>query len=199
MPKFITLSETEGYMRVYATNSTLDQGSYEVVVTGTLNSLNIFSDPSSQIDASLRISKLNPPSWFIYQASFTVNLNVTAAPNSYVAPNNTAPYFVPTPTDIWFYAGDNFVKGFGPAYDNEGDAVTVKTDFGNAARFIFWDKLSNTITVPVNATNGADIGEYPLSISLTDNRATSVAFSGETFFGNVTYHFTLRIYRKIQV
>ena len=171
-----------------------------MVITGTLDNLDIFGDPNSQIDPALKINKQNPPSWFVYQSSFTVNLNVTSAPADYSAPNNTAPFMVPTPSDIWFYAGDSYVKGFGPAYDNEGHSVTVQTDFGNAERFIFWDKQSNTITVPVNATNENDIGEYPMSIKLIDDEVTSLAYGGDTFVGNVTYYFKLIIYRKqIQV
>ena len=54
---------------------------------------------------------------------------------------------------MWFYASDRFVKSFGPAYDNEANKVTVTTDFGNAARFVLWDRNSNTMTVPANATS----------------------------------------------
>jgi len=74
--------------------------------------------------------------------------------------------------------------------------VTVSPDFGNAARFIFWDKASNSLTVPAKATSSADIGEYPCSIMLTDNRKTSVAFSSDVFVGNVTYYFKLTVYTK---
>jgi len=54
---------------------------------------------------------------------------------------------------MWFFASDKFVKGFGPAYDNEGNTVTVTPDFGNAARFVIWDEYTNTMTIPANATN----------------------------------------------
>ena len=74
--------------------------------------------------------------------------------------------------------------------------MTVKPDFGNAARFIVWDKFTNTITVPTNATNDRDIGLYPMSIMLMDDKVTSIAFSSQTYYGNVTYHFTLMINRK---
>jgi len=130
--------------------------------------LEIFGNPSSTIDASLKIDKNNPPSSFIYKSSFKIYLNVRAAPPPYLMPNNTAPFFIPTPVDLWFYASDYFVKGFGPTYDNEANKVTVTTDFGNAARFIFWDSLTNTLTVPANATNVDDLGEYPIKLILND-------------------------------
>ena len=135
------MSETEGYFRVYATKST-DFGTYEVVITAQLNNLDIFSDPSSTIDPALKINKLSPPENFIYKSSFILTVNVTSSTSSYGTQANKsshAPFFVPTPTDLWFYAGDTFVKGFGPAYDTDTHTVTVKPDFGNAARFIFWD------------------------------------------------------------
>jgi hypothetical protein len=57
---------------------------------------------------------------------------VKASPSSFVKANNTAPFFIPEPTDIWFYASDKFVKGFGPTYDSELNKVTVTHDFGKA-------------------------------------------------------------------
>ena len=86
--------------------------------------------------------------------------------------NNTAPFFVPKPVDLWFYASDKFVKGFGPAFDNEDNAVTVTPDFGNAARFVLWDKNSNTMTIPANATTSQDVGDYPVMIYLSDGVVT---------------------------
>ena len=59
-------------------------------------------------------------------------MNVKAASSSYVKTKNTAPFLIPEPTDIWLYASDKFVKGFGPTYDNEGNAVTITYDFGKA-------------------------------------------------------------------
>ena len=41
IPKFMTLSETDGYLRLYATNTT-DVGQYDVVVTGTLDNVQYF-------------------------------------------------------------------------------------------------------------------------------------------------------------
>ena len=51
--------------------------------------------------------------------------------------------------------------------------------------------------MPVNATNENDIGEYPISLTLIDDEVTSLAFTGDTFLGNVTYRFKLTIYRKL--
>lgn len=76
LPRFMTLSETQGYFRVYSTDSTADAGSYDVVITGQLDNLDLFGNPSSTIDPSLKIDKLNPPSTFIYKSSFTIHLNV---------------------------------------------------------------------------------------------------------------------------
>lgn len=158
--------------------------------------MEIFGNPTSTIDAALKIDKNNPPSSFIYKSSFKIFLNVRAAPQTYSAPNNTAPFFIPTPGDIWFYASDRFVKGFGPAFDNEGNKVTVTTDFGNAARFIFWDALTNTMTVPANSTNVDDLGEYPMRLILNDGVTTTVAFGNSSWVGNVTYNFKLSVFRK---
>lgn len=195
LPSFMFSSTTEGYFRVYATNQT-DVGSYEIDVTSTLNNLEIFGSPTSNIDPALKINPLNPPSNFIYKASFKIFLNVAAAPPTYSAPNNTAPFLIPTPGDVWFYASDKFVKGFGPAYDNEGNKVTVTPDFGNAARFIFWDSLTNSMTVPANSTNTDDLGEYPMKLTLFDGVTTTVAFGNSSWVGNVTYNFKLSIFRK---
>ena len=195
LPKFMTVSPTDGYFRVYATNQT-DVGNYEVEVTGQLNNLELFGSSTSNIDPALKINPLNPPSSFIYKSSFKIFLNVAAAPPSYSAPNNTAPFLIPTPSDLWFYASDRFVKDFGPAYDNENNKVTVTTDFGNAARFIFWDPLSNTMTIPANATNTNDLGEYPLKLTLNDGVTTTVAYGNSSWVGNVTYQFKLTIFRK---
>lgn len=197
LPKSMTLSQTgEGYFRVYATNTT-DIGNYEVVITGTLDNINVFGDPSSTISPELRISKTNPPANFVYTSKFSIFLNIVAAPISYSQPNNTSPFFVPKPGDVWFYATDSFARSFGPAFDNEGDKVEVIPDFGNAARFVLWDKASNTMSVPANATTSNEIGDYYCSIYLTDNKKTNVAYSSATFIGNVTYYFRMTIFPKI--
>lgn len=115
------------------------------------------------------------------------------APESFAAPNNTNPYLLPSPPDVWFYAGDKFVDRLGPAYDNEGNNVRVVTDFGMAERFIWWDKQTNTIVIPENATTSADVGQYPLTVSLYDDVKTAVPGGLETWIGNVTYNFKLTI------
>ena len=79
LPKFMTISATDGYFRVFATNQT-DVGNYEVIVTGQLDNIDIFGSPSSTIDPALKINPLNPPSTFIYKNSFKIFLNVAAAP-----------------------------------------------------------------------------------------------------------------------
>ncbi len=141
-------------------------------MTGTLSNFDLFTSPTTTIDPSLRVSAINPPSSFIYKQSFKLTLRVSAPQAPYVSVNNTAPFFVPKPMDVWFYATDKFVKGFGPAYDNEGNAVTVTPDFGNAARFVIWDRNSNTMTVPANATTPQDVGDYLVKIDLSDNVVT---------------------------
>lgn len=151
LPRFMTFSQTGGFVRIYPTNTT-DTGDFNIIVTGTLSNFDIFTSPTTTIEPALRVSTLNPPSSFIYKQSFKLTLRVSAPLQSYVFVNNTAPFFVPKPVDVWFYASDKFVKGFGPAFDNEGNAVTVTPDFGNAARFVLWDKNSNTMTIPTNAT-----------------------------------------------
>ena len=122
-------------MRIYATNTT-DIGVYDVVITGTLDSVQYLGSATQLLPTDIEVEKR----WFapsfiqnlIYRASFNMRVTVLAAPSSYVKANNTAPYFVPAPTDIWFYASDKFVKGFGPTYDNEGNVVTITYDFGKA-------------------------------------------------------------------
>jgi hypothetical protein len=151
IPSFTTISHDVGYFRVYAVNE-VDVGSYEIVVTSTLSNLEVFGGEDTTIDVALRIDKNKPPASFVYKATFTIYLNVAKAPESFAAPNNTSPFFLPPPRDIWFYYGDKFVNRFGPAYDNEANNVRVETDFGLATRFIWWDKSSNTIVIPEGST-----------------------------------------------
>lgn len=80
-----------------------------------------------------------------------MTINIQKSPEVYSAPNNTAPYFLPRPYDMWMYATEPWEHKFGPAFDGEGDQVTVETDFGNAG-FVLWDKITNKMTVPANAT-----------------------------------------------
>ena len=113
IPKFMTLSETDGYLRLYATNTT-DVGQYDVVVTGTLDNVQYFGSKTQLRPTYIEVEKL----WFnttfikslIYKTSFTIRVNVYAAPSSYIKANNTAPFLIPEPTDVWFYTSDNFVK-----------------------------------------------------------------------------------------
>lgn len=167
----MTLSSTGGQFRANPTDPT-QAGDYEIAITATLANWDIFTSPTSTIDPALKINPANPPPSFIYKKSFTIFLSVSNSPNSYVAPNNTSPFFAPTPTDLWFYASENFVKGFGPAYDNDGNSVTVTPDFGRASRFVFWDANSNTMSVPINATMSDDVGDYAITISLSDGVKT---------------------------
>lgn len=102
IPSFTQISAIDGYFRVYAVSDT-DVGKYEIVVTSTLSNLEVFGGATTTIDPSLRIDKNNPPPSFVYKASFTINLEVAKAPESFSAPNNTSPYFLPPPRDIWFY------------------------------------------------------------------------------------------------
>ena len=69
-------------------------------------------------------------------------------------------------------------------------------DFGNAARFIFWDSLTNTLTVPANATNANDLGEYSMKLTLNDGVTTTVAYGNDSWVGNVTYYFKMTIFKK---
>jgi hypothetical protein len=193
----MTLGQTgDGYFRVYAANTT-DIGKYEVVVTGTLSNLDIFGDPLTTISPALRISKTNPPANFVYTSSFKMFINIQSAPETYSAPNNTSPYFLPRPYDMWMYATEPWEFRFGPAFDNEGDIVKVEPDFGNA-NFVLWDKTSNKMSVPANATSNFNAGEYPMSIKLTDNKKTSVAYSSDVYYGNITYNFKLTVYNRRQ-
>ena len=198
-PKFMTLSSTDGYLRMYATNTT-DVGQYDVVVTGTLDSVMYLGSATQLLSTDIEVEKR----WFdptfiqnlIYKASFNIRVNVKAAPSSYVKANNTAPFFIPEPTDVWFYASDKFVKGFGPTYDNEGNLVTITYDFGKAQSFIIWDKQQHAINVPLNATSDNDIGIYPMTITLTDDAKTDAGFTNVSWYGNVTYSFNLRVLKK---
>lgn len=62
---------------------------------------------------------------------------------------------------------------------------------------MFWDKISNTMTVPANATNSQDIGDYPITIELSDGVKTGyTSNSPDTWIGNATYTFRLTIYSK---
>jgi hypothetical protein len=123
-------------------------------------------------------------------------INIMKALESYSSPNNTAPYFLPRPYDMWLYAGEQWEHRFGPAFDNESNKVSVEPDFGIAARFVFWDKATNTMTVPANYTSVGDAGDYPMTITLTDNQKTSIAYSSDVYYGNVTYNFKLTVFGR---
>jgi len=71
-----------------------------------LSNLDVFGDPSTTISPQLRISKTNPPANFVYMSSFKIFLTIQKAPETYSAPNNTAPFLVPKPSNLWFYAAD---------------------------------------------------------------------------------------------
>lgn len=52
--------------------------------------------------------------------------------------NNTAPFFLPAPIDLYAYYGEVFEYIFGDAFDHEseeGQIVTVEADLGEATSF----------------------------------------------------------------
>jgi len=123
------------------------------VVTSQLNNLDIFGDPDATIDPALKINKQDPPSSFIYKASFVVTLQVLPPPVDFVAPVTYPPFFIPTPTDMWFYNGDKFIKSFGPTYGQANHVITVSYDFGKASGFMQWAATTNTISVSAESTS----------------------------------------------
>lgn len=123
------------------------------MVTSQLNNLDIFGDPAATIDPALKINKLDPPSSFVYKASFVVTLQVLPPPVEYVAPVTYPPFFIPTPTDMWFYSGDKFIKSFGPTYGQVNHVITVSYDFGKASAFMQWAAATNTISVSAESTS----------------------------------------------
>lgn len=148
-------------------------GTYEINVRSVLDNFDVFSSPTSTIDPALKFDAANPPSTFVYTASFKLTLKVLASPLAdYTSPNNTSPFFLPAPQDIHFYAGDAFSKSFGPAFDNEGNAVTIEAELGGAARFMIFEQGMNQLRVFKNATTNEDVGEYPISITLRDGVTT---------------------------
>lgn len=101
------------------------------------------------------------------------------------------PFFVPEPTDYWFFSGDSFEHSFGTAYGSKGHIIVVTRDFGDA-NFIDWDAKTNTMSVAAGATDPSMVGEYSCVIRLTD---TSVQTTTDTNYQ--TYTFKVTIYQKI--
>ena len=97
---------------------------------------------------SYKIDPDNLPSDFIYQASFKIKITMVAPSNyAYSPTGNTAPYFVPKPSNLKAYIGKSFYHSFGQTFDLESDNVTVAIKLGTAVSFATFDNFTNTLNI----------------------------------------------------
>lgn len=145
LPDFITSLTDQGLVNVHAT-SAFEVGLYEVEITSTLSNYALFTDEDSIIDPAMLLDPNNLPDAFIYKASFILTVNVTMQ-NLIMNATVVTPFFIPEPTDLWFFSGGYFDHSFGKVYGSTGHAFAVTVDFGDAASFVDWDSSTNTMSV----------------------------------------------------
>jgi len=171
LPNFIHIATRDALLTVFSTNPE-DAKSYEIVVTGSLDNWFNVQGRDGFIDEADPLDPDRPDPNLIYQSSFTINLEVEEPPPEFVV-LNTAPYFVPVPRkELPLIMGMAFKHKFGPAYDAEQNPVSVEIDLGDAASFVKFDGVGNQLTVEEGDTIAANLGEYPIKITLKDEPST---------------------------
>jgi hypothetical protein len=118
---------------------------------------------------SYSIDPNNLPTDFIYQASFNINITMIAPSYPYSPTANTAPYFVPKPSNLKAYIGKSFSHSFGQAFDLENDDVTVAINLGTAASFATFEIFTNTLNIAQGASRLSDTRFNKIVLTLTDD------------------------------
>lgn len=154
LPEFLAFSSQESEMRIYSKNLT-DIGFYKFRVNAVLDNLGLLENVDG--DFSVTIDPANPPSDLIYQASFEIVIEMYGPEVlDSQSVDNSDPFFLPTPKDLWAYIGQAFSHSFGPAIDFESDSVKdirVDIDLGLASQFASFDYSTNTIMIEEGATD----------------------------------------------
>ena len=99
-------------MTIYSSDRA-DKGYYEVKVTMVLDNLNLEAFGNSVYTPASPIEITNPPSDLIYTTSFYITIEMFDPVTEISVGNNTAPFFLPTPVDLYAYIGEAFEHSFG--------------------------------------------------------------------------------------
>jgi hypothetical protein len=118
---------------------------------------------------SYNIDPNNLPTDFIYQASFKIKITMIAPSYAYSPTGNTAPYFVPIPSNLKAFIGKSFTHSFGQTFDLEKDNVTVAIKLGTAVSFATFDIFTNTLNIAQGASKLSDNRFNKIVLTLTDD------------------------------
>ena len=100
-----------------------------------------------------------------------MDVEILEADYDYAEKDNTNPFILPPPTDMSFYAGEEFEYQIGNLYDAESNNQTIRIsiDLGRAGDFARYEDSSQKIVVGEGATKGNDVGYYDIKIRVYDN------------------------------
>ena len=156
-------------MQIYS-NERDDAGFYLVKITTVLDNLALLENVNGLFSASIDPS--NPPASLIYTDSFYITIEMEDPIDEFILFNNTNPFFLPKPTDLYAYIGEAFTHSFGSAMDYEtedGQIVTVTVDLGPANSFASYDYNSNTILIDEGRTDEYSVKISDIIITLSDD------------------------------
>ena len=103
VPDFLIAADRDGQLKIYSEERT-DKGFYIFQISSVLDNLEILSE-NSGLFSFPTIDKTNPPADLIYQASFTLTLEMQEPDSQIEASDNLAPFFIPEPKDLFAYFG----------------------------------------------------------------------------------------------
>ena len=173
-PSFIEQLERFPIFNIYTTNEN-DVGNYTMVVTMTLDNLQLFSELDPGMDDYIADIN-NPPSGLLYQVTFEFDLEVQPPESEYEEPDNTNPYLLPAPVSQTLEIGAERVDYFlGNIYDNEisNQTVTLTVEIeSRAQKFLEWRRSSNELVMRGTEADVNDLGQYDIVIKVEDNFAT---------------------------
>ena len=194
LPSFLEQASRDGQMQIYSTDRDTE-GFYLFKVTSTLDNLALLENVNNLF--TVTIDPENPPDDLLYNSTFFITLEMIDPQDDYIELNNTKPFFLPEPKDMYTYVGEAFEHSFGVARDYEsavGQSISVAIDLGEASAFAEFNYGTNTLYIVEGAS--ADVtGNLVYTITLTLKDDYEDEFLGDQF-GTTQYTFKLQLIRR---
>ena len=156
-------------MQIYSTDQE-DSDFYVIRVSAVLDNLALLENIGGLF--TVTIDPENPPSNLIYTASFEITIEMIDPTDSSVLSANSNPFFIPEPTDLYAYIGEEFEFSFGEAMDYEGkdgQKVKVQVDLGEAATFAQFISETNSIHIDYGVTDEFSVEVSQIVLTLIDD------------------------------